>query len=144
MVLFSVKLLLALQSASLAVIYPFINLHMFSLGFTRAQITQTNIIICASDIIVPLLTGVLADKVENFRYCRILDLRTALRSRETTIYNIQPLCGRLEVGVLLELIITWQVPHTNTDNLQWSSQRVFISSSWSQLYLPISDPQNSL
>ena len=41
-------------------------------------------------------------------------------------------------------IITWQVPHTNTDNLQWSSQRVFISSSWSQLYLPISDPQNSL
>ena len=87
MVLFSVKLLLAIQSASLAIIYPFINLHMFSLGFSRAQITQTNIIICASDIIVPLLTGVLADKVENFRYCRILDLRTALRSRETTIYN---------------------------------------------------------
>ena len=67
MVLFNVKLWLALQSASLSIIYPFLNLHMFSLGFTRTEITQTNIIICLSDIIVPLVTGVLADKVENFR-----------------------------------------------------------------------------
>ena len=69
MVLFNIKLLLALQSASLSIIYPFINLHMFSLGFTRPQITQTNMVVCATDIIVPLLTGVLADKVDNLRWC---------------------------------------------------------------------------
>ena len=72
MVLFNVKLWLALQSASLSIIYPFLNLHMFSLGFTRTEITQTNMIICLSDIIVPLVTGVLADKVENFRCCGMM------------------------------------------------------------------------
>ena len=70
MVLLNIKLLLALQSASLSIIYPFINLHMFSLGFTRTQITHTNIVICATDIIVPILAGVLADKVEHFRWWR--------------------------------------------------------------------------
>ena len=67
MVLFNIKLLLALQSASLSIIYPFINLHMFSLGFTRHQITHTNMVVCTTDIIVPLLTGVVADKVGNLR-----------------------------------------------------------------------------
>ena len=121
MVLFNIKILLALQSASLSIIYPFLNLHMSSLGFTRQQITQTNIIICFSDIIVPILAGVLADKVEHFRCYMML---------------VEGWRGRVNV-------ITWQVSDTNTDNLQWSSQRVFIST-WSPQYIPISHHQNSL
>ena len=69
-VLFNIKLLLALQSASLSIIYPFLNLHMYSLGFSRQQITHTNVVICATDIIVPILTGVLPDKVAHFRWWR--------------------------------------------------------------------------
>ena len=63
----NVKLLLLLQSVSLSLVYPFINLHMVSLGFTRSQVTETNIIICFLDILVPVLTGVLADNVDNFK-----------------------------------------------------------------------------
>ena len=63
----NIKLLLLLPSAGLSLIYPFINLHMVSLGFTRSQVTHTNIIICVLDILVPPVTGVLADNVKDFR-----------------------------------------------------------------------------
>ena len=63
----NIKILLLLHSASLSIIYPFINLHMVSLGFSRSQVTETNIIICVLDIMVPPVIGVLADNVRNLR-----------------------------------------------------------------------------
>ena len=62
-----VKIIFFLQSASLVTLYPYISLHMRSLGFTMEDASIVNSIIPVADIFGPPLAGVLADKMGNFR-----------------------------------------------------------------------------
>ena len=62
-----VKIIFFLQSASLVTLYPYISLHMRSLGFSMEDASIVNSIIPVADILGPPLAGVLADKMGNFR-----------------------------------------------------------------------------
>ena len=77
-----------LQSASLCLLYPYLNLHMVGLGLTTHQVNSiivitvpiysyrmlsfrqvatTSSLLSLLDMVVPLVTGTLADMSGNFR-----------------------------------------------------------------------------
>ena len=62
-----VKIIFFLQSASLVTLYPYISLHMRSLGFTMEDASIVNSVIPVVDIFGPPLAGIMADKMGNFR-----------------------------------------------------------------------------
>ena len=62
-----IKMLLFLQSASLVVLYPYLSLHMVELGLSMEQVTYINLLLALVEVITPILTGLLADKIGNFR-----------------------------------------------------------------------------
>ena len=62
-----VKIIFFLQSASLVTLYPYLSLHMRSLGFNMEDASIVNSAIPVADIFGPPLAGVLADKLGNFR-----------------------------------------------------------------------------
>ena len=62
-----IKALLFLQSASLVVLYPYLSLHMVELGLSLEKVTSVTLLLATVEIIVPIFTGVIADKIGNFR-----------------------------------------------------------------------------
>ena len=62
-----IKTIFFFQSASLVVLYPYLALHMRSLGFNIEDASIVNSAIPIADIFGPPLAGVLADKLGNFR-----------------------------------------------------------------------------
>jgi len=62
-----VKVVFFLQSASLVTLYPYLTLHLKSLGFTIEDASLVNSVIPGADIFGPPLAGFLADKLGNFR-----------------------------------------------------------------------------
>ena len=62
-----VKAVFFLQSASLVVLYPYLTIHMRSLGFTVQDASLINTAIPAADVVGPPLAGLVADKLGNFR-----------------------------------------------------------------------------
>ena len=62
-----IKMLLVLQSASLVVLYPYLSLHMVELGLSMEQVTYINLLLAMVEVITPILTGLAADKIGNFR-----------------------------------------------------------------------------
>merc|ERR1719225_2094229 len=62
-----IKLIFFFQSASLVVLYPYLVIHMRSLGLSTEEVAVVNGVIPAADMIGPPLAGFLADKIGNFR-----------------------------------------------------------------------------
>jgi len=62
-----IKLIFFFQSASLVVLYPYLVIHMRSLGLSTEEIAVVNGVIPATDIVGPPIAGFLADKIGNFR-----------------------------------------------------------------------------
>ena len=62
-----IKLVFLCQSASMTVLYPYINLHMKSLGMTIQETAVVNAVIPVLFIFTPPLAGFLADRMGNFR-----------------------------------------------------------------------------
>lgn len=62
-----VKLINFLHSAGLATIYPFLTVHMRSLGFSAQQTALINFISPLVETAVQIPSGLLADKMGNFR-----------------------------------------------------------------------------
>merc|ERR1712088_1045664 len=62
-----VKIIFFLQSASLVTLYPYLTLHLKSLGYTIEDASLVNSVIPVADIFGPPLAGFLADKLGNFR-----------------------------------------------------------------------------
>ena len=60
-----IKLVFLFQSASMTVLYPYINLHMKSLGMTIQETAVVNAVIPVLFIFTPPLAGFLADKIGN-------------------------------------------------------------------------------
>ena len=56
-----------LQSASLVTLYPYLIVHLRSLGFTIEDASIVNTAVPLADIIGPPAAGLLADKLGNFR-----------------------------------------------------------------------------
>lgn len=65
--LFWVKVIFMLQSASLVTLYPYLIVHLRSLGFTIEDASIVNTAVPLADIIAPPVAGLLADKLGNFR-----------------------------------------------------------------------------
>ena len=62
-----VKTVFFLQSAANVTLYPFLTLHMRSLGFSVKDASTVNTAIPIADVIGPPLAGLVADKLGNFR-----------------------------------------------------------------------------
>lgn len=62
-----VKAINFLHSAALATIYPFFTIHMRSLGFSAEQTALVNFISPLVETLVQIPSGLLADKIGNFR-----------------------------------------------------------------------------
>jgi hypothetical protein len=71
-----IKLIFFFQSASMTVLYPYLNLHMKSLGLSIQEVAIINAVIPVLFIFTPPLAGFLAEKVGNFRI--LLSILTAL------------------------------------------------------------------
>lgn len=71
-----IKFIFFFQSASMTVLYPYINLHMKSLGLSVQEVAVINAVIPILFIFTPPLAGFMADKVGNFRV--LLSVLTAL------------------------------------------------------------------
>ena len=61
------KTVFFLQSAANVTLYPFLTLHMRSLGFSVKDASTVNTAIPIADVIGPPLAGLVADKLGNFR-----------------------------------------------------------------------------
>ncbi len=67
-----VKAVFFFQSASLVALYPYLTIHMRSLGFSAEDAAVVNAALPAADVFGPPVAGMLADKIGNFRrgkYC---------------------------------------------------------------------------
>lgn len=97
-----IKFIFFFQSASMTVLYPYLNLHMKHLGLGIQQVAVINAVIPILFIFTPPLSGFLADKVGNFRV--LLSVLTAL-------------------GGLFALLLLAIPPATDSqqypENLQW-------------------------
>lgn len=62
-----IKAIFFLQSASLVTLFPYLTIHMRSLGFSVEDVALVNAAIPVADILGPPLAGLLADKIGNFR-----------------------------------------------------------------------------
>jgi len=62
-----IKLIFFFQSASLVVLYPYLVIHMRSLGLSTEEIAVVNGVIPAADVVGPPLAGFVADRIGNFR-----------------------------------------------------------------------------
>jgi len=62
-----IKLIFFFQSASLVVLYPYLVIHMRSLGLSVEEVAVVNGVIPVADIVGPPLAGLVADKIGNFR-----------------------------------------------------------------------------
>ena len=71
-----IKLIFLFQSASMTVLYPYLNLHMKSLGLNVQETAVINAVIPVLFIFTPPLAGFLADRLGNFRV--LLSILTAL------------------------------------------------------------------
>ena len=71
-----IKFIFFFQSASMTVLYPYLNLHMKHLGLSVQEVAVINAVIPILFIFTPPLAGFLADKVGNFRV--LLSVLTAL------------------------------------------------------------------
>ena len=70
-----IKFIFFFQSASMTVLYPYLNLHMKSLGLNVQEVAVINAVIPILFIFTPPLAGFLAEKVGNFRI--LLSILTA-------------------------------------------------------------------
>ena len=71
-----IKLIFLFQSASMTVLYPYLNLHMKSLGISIQETAIINAMVPILFIFTPPLAGFLADRLGNFRV--LLSILTAL------------------------------------------------------------------
>ena len=71
-----IKLVFLFQSASMTVLYPYLNLHMKSLGISVQEAAIINALVPILFIFTPPLAGFMADRLGNFRI--LLSLLTAL------------------------------------------------------------------
>ena len=71
-----IKFIFFFQSASMTVLYPYLNLHMKSLGLEVQEVAVINAIIPILFIFTPPLAGFMAEKSGNFRI--LLSVLTAL------------------------------------------------------------------
>ena len=71
-----IKLIFFFQSASMTVLYPYLNLHMKSLGLSITEVAIINAVIPVLFIFTPPLAGFLSEKIGNFRI--LLSVLTAL------------------------------------------------------------------
>ena len=71
-----IKFIFFFQSASMTVLYPYLNLHMKHLGLSVQEVAVINAVIPILFIFTPPLAGFLAEKVGNFRV--LLSVLTAL------------------------------------------------------------------
>ncbi len=71
-----IKFIFFFQSASMTILYPYLNLHMKSLGLSIQEVAVINAVIPILFIFTPPLAGFMADKVGNFRV--LLSVLTAL------------------------------------------------------------------
>ena len=62
-----VKVIFLFQSASLVTLYPYLTVHMRSLGFSIEDTAIVNGVVPLADIFGPPAAGLLADKMGNFR-----------------------------------------------------------------------------
>ena len=62
-----IKLIFFFQSGSLVVLYPYLVIHMRSLGLSVEEVALVNGVIPVADIVGPPMAGFLADKIGNFR-----------------------------------------------------------------------------
>ena len=62
-----IKFIFFFQSGSLVVLYPYLVIHMRSLGLNVEEVALVNGVIPVADIIGPPLAGFVADKIGNFR-----------------------------------------------------------------------------
>ncbi len=62
------KIMRCFQSASLVTLYPYLTVHMRSLGFDLEDAAVVNTAVPIADIVAPPLAGMIADKLGNFRY----------------------------------------------------------------------------
>ncbi len=62
-----VKIIFFFQSASLVTLYPYLTIHMRSLGFSMEDAALVNTAVPLADILGPPMAGLLADKLGNFR-----------------------------------------------------------------------------
>lgn len=57
-----IKLIFLFQSASMTVLYPYLNLHMKSLGLTVLETAAINAVVPVLFIFTPPIAGFLADR----------------------------------------------------------------------------------
>ena len=71
-----IKLIFFFQSASMTVLYPYLNLHMKSLGISVQEVSVINAVIPILFIFTPPLAGFMAERIGNFRI--LLSVLTAM------------------------------------------------------------------
>jgi len=71
-----IKLIFFFQTGSLVVLYPYLVIHMRSLGLSVEEVAFVNGVIPVADIVGPPMAGFVADKIGNFRV--FMSLLTAI------------------------------------------------------------------
>lgn len=91
-----IKLIFFFQSGSLVVLYPYLVIHMRSLGLSVEEVALVNGVIPVADIIGPPMAGFLADKIGNFRM--FMSLMTLVSGGASLLLLLVP--SKYEPGTL--------------------------------------------
>merc|ERR1719336_1028527 len=96
-----IKLIFFFQSGSLVVLYPYLVIHMRSLGLSVEEVALVNGVIPVADVIGPPMAGFLADKIGNFRL--FMSLMTAVSGGSSLLLLLIP--RKYEAGEVLDPVV---------------------------------------
>ncbi|TRY63123.1 hypothetical protein TCAL_04004 [Tigriopus californicus] len=114
-----VKLIFFLQSAGLVVLFPYLSIHMKSMGFSLEDTAWVTSAMPIADILAPPLAGIIADKMGNFRV--FMCIITFLNGASSLVLLLIP---RLQDSSLVEdvaLNITLGSTDISSSNADWTT-----------------------
>ncbi|TRY69336.1 hypothetical protein TCAL_04104 [Tigriopus californicus] len=106
-----VKVIFLFQSASLVALYPYLTIHMRSLGFAIEDTAIVNSAVPLADVFGPPIAGFLADKIGNFRM--FMAVVTFLNGAASLLLLVIP-----AVKTDLEMCCQGRLNETATTNLE--------------------------
>lgn len=114
-----VKLIFFLQSAGLVVLFPYLSIHMKSMGFSLEDTAWVTSAMPIADILAPPLAGIIADKLGNFRL--FICIITFLNGASSLVLLLIPRLHVSSWGENVAFNTTLNTTNVSVTSVEWTT-----------------------
>lgn len=114
-----VKVIFFLQSAGLVVLFPYLSIHMKSMGFSLEDTAWVTSAMPIADILAPPLAGIIADKLGNFRL--FMCIITFLNGASSLVLLLIPRLHVSSWGENVAFNTTLNTTNVSVTSVEWTT-----------------------